>query len=403
MKKRFFLPLLAALSVILTFTSCSDDSNEENTTRVDPSQVKRAVIVYAVNKSSLAYDFKDDSAEMLAAMQSVNSDYYKLLVFRTDSETECGLYSVEKDKNDNYGFELVRKYNRDVTSTHPDRIKEVIDYALDIYPNAAYDLIFWGHGMSWKPFFSDHKVDLPMLFGYGGEYGSNDYTTEWTEIDELADALPDHRFETIWFDCCYMTGIEVVYEFRDKCDTFVGYPTEVWQYGMSYDLVLPYLMREKPDVTGGARAFYDYYNRTKDPVTVAVIDMRNIEGLAEVSRNIIQSGDSRPVADGLLNYSRTASSPFYDFRQFMKETADANDASELVFDLDDALGRTVVYHAESSINFDKKAWDVSNISGLSTHYYRGTNTADESYYRTLDWFERVYKVSAQDDLDDRQP
>ncbi len=390
---RRLLIFLSVLSLLLP-AGCGHDGEEPDTPGSlypDPENVGRVVVVYAVNRSSLVYDFDGDSEEMLRAMSVVDTDRNQLLVYKTDSATETGLYRVVKD-SEGCRFEIVRSYGRDVTSTHPDRIREVLADALEMFPNAAYDLIFWGHGTSWRPYFSDHAVvDPPALYGYGGEYSQTGGSqTDWTDLDELAGAVPDGRFETIWFDCCYMTGIEVVYQFRDKCSTFVGYPSEVWDKGMQYDEVLPYLFAANPDITGAAETFYRFYADRNQPVTVAVVDMARIEELADVAASVISSGDLRPQASGLLNYSRTMSSPFYDFHQFFRLVAELNGAPELADDLAEAVAKTVVYHAASDKDFNGRPWDSSSVSGLSTHFYRGTDTRDESYYRTLDWYKRVY-------------
>ena len=389
MKRLIYLLLLP-----LAFISCNKEDEPE---QFDANKVKRTVLVYAVNKSSLSFDFTSDMREMLQGVSSIDLKEYQLLLFQTDSETTCGLYTATMiEDTGKPAFTLVKRYDRDRTSTHPDRITEVISDALSLYPNSAYDLIFWGHGMSWKPYFTDHVVDQPADYAYGGEYtggttSSGNKETDWTEIDELADCVPDNTFQTIWFDCCYMTGIEVIYEFRDKCKTFVGYPSEVWSYGLAYDLILPYLLRSQPDVTGAARAFYEYYNADSSPVTVAVIDMSRLEEVADAARAVIHSGSARPNSSGLLNYSRTAGSPFYDFRQFFTSTAELNGASEASKAFDEAADRMIVYHAESTRNFSLRPWDYQNISGVSTHFYQNGLGTDEAYYETLDWFKRVYK------------
>lgn len=71
----------------------------------------------------------------------------------------------------------------------------------------------------------------------------------------LADAIPDGVFDFIWFDACYMSGIETAYELRDKCDTFVAYPTEVYTPGMPYNLTIPYILKETPDLKSAASEF----------------------------------------------------------------------------------------------------------------------------------------------------
>lgn len=380
--------LIFTISLLVTF-SCNKDEpghKEEN-----PDDLRRVILVYAVNKNNLAYDFKNDSREMLEAMKNVDLSKYQLLVFRTNSDSDCGLYRVSRPKGGEAEFTLVKSYPRDVPATDPDRIREVIDEALSLYKNAAYDLILWGHGMSWKPYFTNHTiVTPPMSYGYGGEYNPSNSNTDWTEIDELANAIPDHTFNTIWFDCCYMTGIEVIYQFRNKCTTFVGYPTEVYSDGMPYEIVLPYLISETPDVTGAAQDFFNSFNDKGYPVTVAVVDMRNIEPVASTCREIVVAGDLRPESKNLINYSRTYSSPFYDFREFFEETANLNNRSDLAGRLRDDVSRAVVYSAAADKDFNLHTWDPERISGLSTHYYKGSSSADEEYYRSLDWFVRVY-------------
>ncbi len=393
---RLFKHLLFATLLVIA-TACGHHEPDGGKTP-DARDVKRAILVYAVNNSSLAYDFKDDYREMLTALSSVDNPDCRLLVYYTESDSECGIYEAVKSKvnaaskQGEYEFVKRKSYRRDVPSTHPDRIADVIDYALTLFPNAAYDLIFWGHGMSWRPDFSDHQLNAPIKpKGYGGEYNPTGSKLDWTSISELAKAVPDHKFQTIWFDCCYMTGIEVVYQFRDKCSTFVGYPTEVWQDGMQYDEVLPYLLRDTPDVVGGAKAFYAHYAANQDPVTVAVIDMSKIEPLAESARIALKTGESRPSESVLLNYSRSRNWPFYDFRQFFSLTASLNGDTSAAANLESAVADAVVYSAAFGKNFNQHQWDVTLISGLSTHYYKATDSKEEKYYRTLDWYKRVYE------------
>lgn len=362
----------------------------------DRENIRQTVIIYAVNRSSLAYDFNDDLSEMMMAATKIDFSKYQLLLYKTDSETKSGLYSFSKDRDGKIGLELVKEYQRDKTSTSPERISEVIDYSLSLYPNSTYDLIFWGHGMSWKPYFTDHVVDIPNVYAYGGEYtGATDENgnkkTDWIEIDELAACIPDNVFNTIWFDCCYMSGIEVIYEFRNKCRTFIGYPSEVWSFGLAYNLILPYFFEPRHDMISAAKSFYDYYNSNSEPVTVAVVEMDMLEPMAEIARKILRGNNFGPNSDELLNYSRTASSPFYDFRQYIAETAVLNDKDEIAIDFLDTLDKMIVYHAESQLNFSLKPWKNENISGINTHYYRNGNFANEDYYQTLSWYKRIYE------------
>lgn len=289
MKSLSRLLILLLLTFPFVLGACSKDEPEPNP--YDNAEiVDRAILVYAVNNSNLSDSFVSDTTEMIRAVRELDSPNIRLLVYCTDSDLSgCTLYEARSGRDGSYSFESVRRYDRSVMSTHPDRVADVCEDVLDLYPNAAYDLIFWGHGTSWKYYDSSHSpLNLPMLYGYGGE-SNRDYIN----VDELADAIPDSRFETIWFDCCYMAGIEVIYQFRNKCRTFVGYPTEVWLEGMPYDMTLPFLMKTVPDITGAARTFFDYYNEVRDPVTVTVVDMSKLEPVADAAKAVYASGSVR--------------------------------------------------------------------------------------------------------------
>lgn len=384
---RIFLYCLA-LTLTFILPGCShSDSPADNS--VNPDKVERVVLVYAVNKSTLSPDFGPDQAEMIQAFKETNQNKYQLLLFRTDSDTECGLYKAV-NSGDATNFELVKKYPRNVAATNPNRIKEVLIDALAKYPNAIYTLFFWGHGTSWTYYDNSHlvSVNTPEVYGYGGEITPSHPRGDYTNIDELADAIPDNRFETIWFDCCFMSGIETIYELRNKARYFVGYPTEVWATGAPYDKILKWLFQSNPDLIAAARTFFNSY--AGEPATVAVADLSKIEPVADIASKVYASGNALPDKSELLNYSRGSLPNYYDFRQLLSITAALNNATYLIDQLDRALDNFILYHAESATNFNNKPWNVANISGVNSHYYSGGFSTSEEYYRSLDWFKRVY-------------
>lgn len=384
---RFLMPIIAVAISLVSLGSCGNEDDNPTGVEDNPDNVTRTILVYAVNNSSLAANFEEDSREMLEAMEKVDGTKFRLLLYSTDDDGEtCRLSRAVRGEGKKYEFATVKSYDRDVTSTHPDRVAEVIGDALDEYPMSAYDLIFWGHGMSWKPYFTDHQVHR----AYGGEYNPTNSRLDWAEIDELASAVPDGRFDTIWFDCCYMAGVETIYEFSGKCDTFVGYPTEVWEDGMQYANVLPYLFRDTPDIRGAAYAFYSEYDHSDMPVSVTVVNMAALEGLADAARATIALGDARPDVSTLVNYSRSRTTPLYDFEQLFTEITIANGHSEYGGILRGRFNEVVDMRLCSSLNFNYKPWN-GVPSGLSTHYYRDLDTKEEDYYRTLKWYKRVYE------------
>ena len=336
---------------------------------------------------------------MKAAMVSVDMSRQRLLVYLTESASKTGLYELQQvgRKNKVLTWRKVKEYDRRQTSTAPAVMKRVISDALAVYPDAEHSLIFWGHGTAWTPGFSDHETrsdvpaDVPAQHSYGGEYGDDPRNPEWAEITDIADAIPDGAFRTIWFDCCYMSSIEVAYQLRNKTKMYVAYPTEVWDEGLNYNDVLPYIMRKNQDLTRAAAEFYSYYNDKSDAVTVSVMDMSRIEALAAATRALMQKyPDEIGKVTGVSNYRRGGTYGYYDMMQLLK----LKDQGELWQGVQDSMNRFVVYHAESSRDFNNRQWVQTPLCGVSMHSLGeyGQKEADhEPFYRTLDWYKAVYE------------
>ncbi|MDE5868782.1 MAG: hypothetical protein K2H18_00995 [Muribaculaceae bacterium] len=393
--------LVAYLFFLVFFiTSCTDSSIGEEPSGRGDTDVKQVTLVYAVNRNSLWDDLTLNTRQMCEGLRNLPEGEYVILLFRTDkegTEESAGLYKAVSGPKPE--FTLIKKYSRDLLSTDPERMKDVIEESLK-EKGKIYNLFFWGHGMAWTPYFSDHNrtrgglpngnvdaLDIPEMFSFGG-----DNNKDWTDIDELEKAVPDNIFETIWFDCCYMSNIETIYQLRNKCKKMVAYPTEIAGTGLPYHLVLPHLLNDPQDLVGASDALYNFY-APKTPVTVAVMDMTKIEAVAESCRKIYKSGDNRPKSYGLQNYSRSYPNPYYDFGQFVREYAQANDVEELLPEFNEALNSFVICKMASDRNFDGQIIVKENYSGISTHLYENKNSAKENYYRELDWFKATYGSS----------
>lgn len=383
--------IISLLTVLLA--GCKQHSKNEPEPEPQPVNPDGVTIVYAINKSSLSGNFMQDTAEMKAAMVSVDMSRQRLLVYLTESASKTALYELQQiGKKKVLTWRKVKEYDRQQTSTAPAVMKQVISDALSVYPDAEHTLVFWGHGSAWTPGFSDHetRADAPAQYSYGGEYGKNN-EWQWTEITDIANAIPDGAFRTIWFDCCYMSSIEVAYQLRNKTKMYVAYPTEVWDEGLNYNDVLPYIMRKNQDLTGAAAKFYSYYNDKNDAVTVSVMDMSKIEAVAEATRALMQQNpDEIGKVTGVSNYRRGGTYGYYDMMQLLK----LKDQGELWQSVQDSMNRFVIYHAESSKDFNNRQWVQTPLCGVSMHSlgeYDQKEVDHEPFYRTLDWYKAVYE------------
>lgn len=391
---------------LLAFISSCGRNDEPEPTPDKPDILKSSVLLYAIASNNLASSLQSDINEILAVapdLDLINNDIF--VYYLTHNQTPA-MYKVESaDIPGIYTLVKQKDYDRSQFSTDPKRINRVITDYLELSQAYIHGLIFWSHGTGWLPYFSDHQTKSSMSaesrmgtvhksFGYDAYEG----TVDQCDIIELADAIPEDIFHYIWFDCCYMGGIETIYQLRNKADFMVGYCTEVWGDGMQYSLTLPFLIREQPDLKGAAKAFSDYYLNRSLAVTVGVYDLSEVEGVAEIASERFNLSPAPAVY--MQNYGRQGYH-FYDFGQYLKSKmiSTPDKWSTSVFDslmssysdiaLSNALDRLVIFKQSADIDFNRSPLSLDYFSGISVHYFHNENTESDMYYEQTDWYRRI--------------
>ncbi len=390
----------SALMFALSLTSCGEDTPSEP---AKDESIKSTVLLYAVASNNLYSNLIDDKEEILTAASQMDLTGLRMLVYQVTPYDEPSLLELKKGADGTATFVTVKEYSKDMYSTDPRRIAEVIDYVKTEYVSALYGLVLWSHGTGLDPFTSTRSDDgdeeednlhrsLPMLYSFGQDKNGSD--EDRINIDELADAIPDNLFNFIWFDACYMSGIETIYELRDKCEYFVGYPTEVFTPGMPYDLTLPYFLAEKPNLAGGAEAFFKYYAEHSSSsyrvATVCVVDMDKLEPVADFCKTAYV-GAYLSSGVGLQKYTRGSIGPFYDFGQYTRLMSAQNDSYADIEAFEKALDDLVIYAAATDVDFNYNAINQENFSGISCHLFFDDGGSKLEFYKTLDWYKRVYE------------
>lgn len=377
---------------VLTLSSCQKDSPKN---KIETN--KATVLLYAVASNNLYGNLIEDKNEILEAASKMDLNGLRMLVYQVTPNNEPELLELKKLHDGSVSFETIKGYDKVLYSTDPVRIGDVINDVRTMYTSDLYGLVLWSHGTGLDPFTSTRtsEVPHPILHSFGSDKDSDKDPSYYDQIniDELADAIPDNLFNFIWFDACYMSGIETIYELKNKCKYFVGYPTEVFTPGMPYNLTLPYFLAEKPNLTGGAEKFFNYYanysSSTMRVATVCVIDMEKLEEVADVCKEIYSDSFLPSKAD-LLKYTRGSIGPFYDFGQYTKLCA-LNSSTPLVDEFEKKLNEMILYSAATDVDFNYNTIDPDKFSGISCHYFVDDNSKKAQFYKTLDWYKRVYE------------
>lgn len=399
--------LILCVAVSLLMSSCGEDPGGGK----EVGAVKQMTLIYAVNKSSLSGFLASNEDKILEAMSRIDTDIYKVLLYKNVSGYGV-LYQVGKMPDGSVTFQEMKKYTDGMLSTNPERFGQVLRDALSFYPGVRSNLFLWGHGSGWYPEMSDHTRGLSRLseafnpipspfYGaevssFGGEYNSSG-KTDWLDLKEMAEMIPDGTFDTIWFDCCFMSSIEVAYQLRNKCSYMMGCAAELMGEGTPYNIVLPKLLIDSPDRTGAVSAMCDYFRSKGDVITVALLKMEKIDQVAESVKSILKAGTIYPTESTLVDYAARnfATTNFsyrlYDFGDFIGSYANVNGASSLTASFNKAMSEFVIYKGCSDRNFNGTSIDKSRYSGMNCHIYNRTGSKIDRYYEGLDWFNRLYK------------
>lgn len=170
----------------------------------------------------------------------------------------------------------------------------------DLYPARQYGLILFSHSSGWMPqntLTEPRKSSRSILNDNGDEM----------EMIDFAKSIPPKMFEFIIFESCFMSGIEVAYELRNKTNYIVASSTEIISPGFTsiYPNSLQHIWKNTPDLISFAKDYFYYYNSLEGlfrSATISVIDTRQLEALASYI-NAINTNEETPL-NNLQHFDR---------------------------------------------------------------------------------------------------
>lgn len=383
-RSSLWLPLLLA-GIAFMLTGCAQDEPE-------PAPVDRTVLIYMLADNNLgsAYHFDSQNInDMMKAAEAGELNGGNLIIYRDGYDTNPQLIQIKRNASGQAQKIIVKDYP-DRNSATGEVLRSVIDETAELFPASEYGLILWSHSTGWVPGNSSialspaHKQFPPTR-----SFGQDD--SHYMEIDELADALPDHRFRFILSDACFMGSIECAYQLRHKTDYYIGSAAEVMGAGMPYTLTIPLLFDYHLDLSEVCHTIYNYYNNQSGAyrtATTSLVDCNKLDRLADATRIIFEahSNEIMPDLSEVQHFDRYTPYICYDLRDYLSQIATTDEMARL----DQALAETILYQAATPAILGSIT--VHTHCGLSC-YAMGTGDATlDSYYTTLDWYRQVYPI-----------
>ena len=184
-----------------------------------------------------------------------------------------------------------------------------------------------------------------------------------------------------------MGGIEVAYEFKDKCEYMLFSPTEILADGFPYEKMFDpiFNVENREDalkqVCSDYFAIYDAQTGIYRSATVSMVRCNALEKLAEVCTSIYHNNqDSILTIDEsqLQIYYRYDKKWYYDFEDIVSRIATPAQYAEFKT----ALNGAIVYKATTEIFLNIS---IERYSGLSTYLPRPQYKNLNNFYKTLKW------------------
>lgn len=119
--------------------------------------------------------------------------------------------------------------------------------------------------------------------------------------------------------------------------------------------------------------------------------MDKLNSFTDAVKDIIMNCEMQPDAAEQINYSRMSGCMLVDLISYLNDMADLNDRSDLKDNLISTYNDLVSFSAATKTDFNNKFWDTSRIFGISTFYFLDNESDLSKYYKTLDWYNKVYR------------
>ena len=361
---------------VFALTGCKDE----------PKNTPRTVLVYMAANNSLGtggYDSKD-LREMKEAVTG-NPDVFKggrLVIFYAPTDGTQVLYELLPGSGE---LKELKRYASDQYTVSASRMNEVMNDTRSVAPADSYGLVLWSHALGWT---QDGRKEEVTGRSWGSDRGQT------MNITTLASVLRDKAFDWIYFDCCYMGSVEVLYELRGVTNRVVASASEIPVDGMPYNKNLPLFFQPTADLARATQNTFEYYDRQSGvdrTCTITVYNLSGMDQLADATRSIYMNASKvLPSSFNNLALSLDGKPLFYDLGVYVRGMVETNDIDKELLEKWNLAYQDVVEY-ENATPYLWNRIPLEQFTGMSTYIARGE--ADMTYrgYNTLKWYETVAK------------
>lgn len=358
---------------ILSFTqmACNEDNDQSQT-------ITKVLLVYLASDNSLA-DEGQAKLEAIASGMDNNPSHRILVYLDTRGATPRLMEIREKNR-----IETIEEYKAE-NSADPAVFRRVILKAKERYSNASFNLLVFSHASGWLPqgtlLAPKSSADVKSII--------TDGTSEMDIID-FASAIPDNAFECITFEACFMAGIEVVYQLKNKTNYILASSAEILSPGFTalYKDIIPLQFEGITGlITFAGKAFAYWDNQTGNirSATFSIIDTQYLNILANYIRANCDLTHQGNIAD-YQHFDRYSYRLFFDFKEYYSQMLPENKQEVLSF----LIESTVLWKASTpSFLINNYGFDIHSHSGMTVYIAQEHFPLLNTAYKKLEWYNAI--------------
>jgi hypothetical protein len=268
-------------------------------------------------------------------------------------------------------------------SASPEVFADVLRRVVETYPADSYGLILFSHASGWLP---EGTLSAPRSLV------QDEAEDAWMAMTDFAAAIPDRQFDYIVFEACFMAGIEVAYELRNRTNTIVASSAEILSPGFRsvYETSVNELFKKDAGLVKFTKDAYDAVNAQTGELrsaTFSVIETKGLQALSDWLRENVSVEKHVDIGD-IQHFDRYSYHLFFDFEDYflrtLKDGARQDELKRLINDC-------VLFKASTpEFMLSYMGFKIEKHSGLTTYIRQSNYPYLNAQYEELEWFKKIY-------------
>lgn len=366
MNKALKIILITFLGIF--FSSCEKDDDNYDI----PTPVKHVILVYLGGDNNL-------SSETYQKIEAIREGWQgtadkRLLIYTDPADANPSLMEIVRENGQNIKKTVV-DYEEE-NSASKEVLSRVINEVTNIYPASSYGLIVFSHASGWLP---QGTLTTPRSVIMDKK--------QEMELVDFAAAIPDKAFDYIIFEACFMAGIEVAYELKDKANYIFASSAEILSPGFTptYSKSINYLSGSFSDLRAFGEDTFSWFNDKTGYMRSGIFSIIKTSELDTLANWIKDNCKLTRQVDinTIQHFDRYSYSLFFDFEDYYSSLLETDEQKDKLKNL---ISDCVLWK-ESTPSFmkDYNGFDIKKHSGLTVYIPQEQYSYLNTEYKKLKW------------------